>query len=143
MSRSSRFVPIASSPLPLVQEGASYRTVDPEDARAAEAAPAALKGRGTAWAIAHRFERESREAIDDGWGGLDQEASVEHLGPATTVIEERAKRILNANDSPDIHFDLSINPYRGCEHGCIYCFARPTHSYLNMSPGLDFETRII
>ena len=59
------------------------------------------------------------------------------------MIEERVKSILSGNDSPDLHFDLSINPYRGCEHGCVYCFARPTHSYLNLSPGLDFETRII
>jgi DNA repair photolyase len=65
------------------------------------------------------------------------------LAPQTQVIEERVKTILAGNDSPDIGFDLSINPYRGCEHGCIYCYARPTHSYLNLSPGLDFETRII
>jgi DNA repair photolyase len=105
--------------------------------------PGALKGRGTAWSIAHRFESRQREAFDDGWGGLDQAAEEEHLPPATQVIEEHAKRILTGNDSPDIPFDLSINPYRGCEHGCIYCFARPTHSYLNLSPGLDFETRIV
>lgn len=103
----------------------------------------ALKGRGTAWAMPHRFERQSSEAYDDGWGTLDQTAQEEHLLPGTTVIEERVKSILSGNDSPDISFDLSINPYRGCEHGCVYCFARPTHSYLNMSPGLDFETRII
>ncbi|MEO6362462.1 MAG: PA0069 family radical SAM protein, partial [Caldimonas sp.] len=65
------------------------------------------------------------------------------LPPETTVIEERVKSILSSNDSPDLSFDLSINPYRGCEHGCVYCFARPTHSYLNLSPGLDFETKII
>jgi DNA repair photolyase len=105
--------------------------------------PGALKGRGTAWAIAHRFESRQREAFDDGWGALDQAADEEHLPPATQVIEEHAKRILTGNDSPDIPFDVSINPYRGCEHGCIYCFARPTHSYLNLSPGLDFETRIV
>jgi DNA repair photolyase len=102
-----------------------------------------LKGRGTAWAIAHRFQADAREAVDDGWGALDQEAQAEHLAPGTTVVEEHAKRILSTNDSPDINFDVAINPYRGCEHGCIYCFARPTHSYLNLSPGLDFETRII
>jgi (2Fe-2S) ferredoxin len=66
-----------------------------------------------------------------------------HVPRSTQIIEERVKSILSSNDSPDISFDLSINPYRGCEHGCVYCFARPTHSYLNMSPGLDFETRII
>jgi DNA repair photolyase len=103
----------------------------------------ALKGRGTAWAIEHRFTGQHAERFDDGWGTLDQQASEEHLPPATQIIEERAKSILTGNDSPDIGFDLSINPYRGCEHGCIYCFARPTHSYLNLSPGLDFETRIV
>ncbi|WP_077033338.1 PA0069 family radical SAM protein [Pelomonas sp. KK5] len=105
--------------------------------------PEALKGRGSGWAIAHRFAGEAREQYDDGWGSLDQEASEEHLAPATQIIEERAKTILSSNQSPDISFEQSINPYRGCEHGCIYCFARPTHSYLNMSPGLDFETKII
>lgn len=65
------------------------------------------------------------------------------MPPTTHIIEEDAKSILSANESPDIHFDLSINPYRGCEHGCVYCFARPTHSYLNLSPGLDFGTRIV
>ncbi len=103
----------------------------------------ALKGRGTAWAIDHRFTRQVSEACDDGWGLLDQQASEERIAPATQIIEERVKSILSSNDSPDISFDLSINPYRGCEHGCVYCFARPTHSYLNMSPGLEFETRII
>ena len=132
-------------PVPLAPAGAGLRVVAPADARVgtASAATAALKGRGTAWAIAHRFQRDAREAVDDGWGGLDQEAQVEHLAPGTTVVEEHAKRILSTNDSPDINFDVAINPYRGCEHGCIYCFARPTHSYLNLSPGLDFETRII
>lgn len=95
------------------------------------------------WTLQHRFSTDQRERFDDGWGTLDQTASEEHLPPATQIIEEQVKSILSANDSPDIGFDLSINPYRGCEHGCIYCFARPTHSYLNLSPGLDFETRII
>ena len=101
------------------------------------------KGRGTVWAIEHRYSRRMGESYDDGWGTLDQEAAEERLGPETTVIEEQVKSILSKNDSPDLSFDLSINPYRGCEHGCIYCFARPTHSYLGLSPGLDFETRII
>ena len=105
--------------------------------------PASLKGRGTAWTMPHRFSKELHEAVDDGWGSLEQSAAEEHIPPATRVIEEKAKAILSGNDSPDIPFDLSINPYRGCEHGCVYCFARPTHSYLNLSPGLDFETRII
>ncbi|MET0383165.1 MAG: PA0069 family radical SAM protein [Burkholderiaceae bacterium] len=115
--------------------------VEPKGPGAASPAPS-LKGRGTAWAVAHRFERDAREVVDDGWGALDQTAGEELAPPQTVVVEERAKRILSGNDSPDIPFDLSINPYRGCEHGCIYCFARPTHSYLNLSPGLDFETRI-
>ena len=102
-----------------------------------------VKGRGTVWAIEHRYSRRSADSYDDGWGTLDQQASEERLGPKTTIVEERVKSILSANDSPDLSFDLSINPYRGCEHGCVYCFARPTHSYLGLSPGLDFETRII
>jgi DNA repair photolyase len=114
-----------------------------DDSAADMPMPAPLKGRGTVWALAHRFSRDRREAFDDGWGTLEQAAQAETLAPATQVIEERARSILASNDSPDIGFDLSINPYRGCEHGCIYCYARPTHSYLNLSPGLDFETRII
>ncbi|MEO5685949.1 MAG: PA0069 family radical SAM protein [Burkholderiaceae bacterium] len=132
-------------PAPLAPAGGGFRVVDPAHARAGNATgPAAvLKGRGTAWAIAHRFQSDAREVVDDGWGTLDQAADAEHVAPQTQIIEEQAKRILSTNDSPDINFDVAINPYRGCEHGCIYCFARPTHSYLNMSPGLDFETRII
>ncbi|MBV8469132.1 MAG: PA0069 family radical SAM protein [Burkholderiaceae bacterium] len=102
-----------------------------------------LKGRGTAWQVLHRFESVQRDAFDDGWGTLDQAALEVPLAPATEIIEEQVRSILSGNQSPDIGFDLSINPYRGCEHGCVYCFARPTHSYLNMSPGLDFETRIV
>jgi len=105
--------------------------------------PAQVKGRGTVWAIEHRYAAQSTESFDDGWGSLDQCAQEEHLPPATQIIEERVKSILSSNDSPDVHFDISVNPYRGCEHGCVYCFARPTHSYLNLSPGLDFETKII
>ena len=101
------------------------------------------KGRGTVWAIEHRYTSNPHETFDDGWGTLELAAGEERVAPATRIIEERVKSIVSSNDSPDISFDLSINPYRGCEHGCIYCFARPTHSYLNMSPGLDFETRII
>lgn len=101
------------------------------------------KGRGTAWEIRHRFATDTRSDFNDGWGTLDQAAVEVPSSPETTVIEESVRTILSGNDSPDIAFDLSINPYRGCEHGCIYCFARPTHSYLNLSPGLDFETRII
>ncbi|HEY2929553.1 PA0069 family radical SAM protein [Piscinibacter sp.] len=105
--------------------------------------PEPVKGRGTTWAIEHRYHRLASETFDDGWGTLDQDVQQAHLPPATQIIEQRVKSILSSNDSPDVHFDLSVNPYRGCEHGCVYCFARPTHSYLDMSPGLDFETRII
>jgi len=136
-----RVIPIA--PLPLAPAGGGFRAVDPADASGAAGPAPLLKGRGTAWVIPHRFERDAREVVDDGWGALDQVAQEEHLAPGTTVVEEHCRRILSTNDSPDIDFDVAINPYRGCEHGCIYCFARPTHSYLNLSPGLDFETRII
>lgn len=106
-------------------------------------APAALKGRGTVWAIEHRFNGQSRNDFDDGWGTLAQAAAHEGSAPGTEVLEENVRGILSGNDSPDVGFELSINPYRGCEHGCIYCYARPTHSYLDLSPGLDFETRIV
>jgi len=103
----------------------------------------ALKGRGTVWALEHRFSTDKHSEFDDGWGTLEQAALQQRVAPDTQVLEENVNRILSGNDSPDIGFDLSINPYRGCEHGCIYCYARPTHSYLNLSPGIDFETRII
>ncbi len=103
----------------------------------------ALRGRGAATRIAHRFERDSRDAFDDGWGTQDAPGSCAPPAPPTEVRLEDVKSVLSDNDSPDIPFDRSLNPYRGCEHGCIYCFARPTHSYLNLSPGLDFETKLI
>jgi DNA repair photolyase len=105
------------------------------------------KGRGTVWAIEHRFSTDQRSGFDDGWGTLQQaaqdEAAGELPGAMTEVREEVVRSILSGNDSPDIGFDLSVNPYRGCEHGCIYCYARPTHGLLNLSPGADFETRIV
>jgi len=99
----------------------------------------AIKGRGSATRLAHRFERDTREPFDDGWlaDGLDAPKV------ATTWVWEDCKSAITRNTSPDIGFDLSINPYRGCEHGCSYCYARPSHSYLGLSPGLDFETRLI
>ncbi|MEJ8853956.1 PA0069 family radical SAM protein [Variovorax robiniae] len=103
----------------------------------------ALKGRGAATRIPHRFEKNARDAYDDGWGTLEEGASEERSAPQTEVRFEDAKSVIGENDSPDVPFDRSLNPYRGCEHGCIYCFARPTHSYLNLSPGLDFETKLI
>ena len=112
-------------PLPLAPAGRGFRTVDPADAGAGSATGPAplLKGRGTAWAIAHRFEKDAREATDDGWGTLDQVADEQHLAPDTTIIEEHCRRILSTNESPDISFDVAINTYRGCEHGCIFILA--------------------
>jgi DNA repair photolyase len=100
---------------------------------------AAHKGRGATINPEGRFESLQREAFDDGWDAEPQEGPGR---PKTTVTPERAKSIITRNDSPDIPFTSSINPYRGCEHGCIYCYARPSHAYLDLSPGLDFETRL-
>lgn len=102
----------------------------------------AIKGRGTATRMAHRFTKDVRDAWDDGWGTLE-DAALDERPPETEVTFEDARSAIARNDSPDIYFDYSVNPYRGCEHGCVYCYARPTHSYLNLSPGLDFETRLI
>jgi DNA repair photolyase len=97
-----------------------------------------LRARGSGSNQTGRFEGSTREAFDDGWDIPEDERLV-----ATEVRLERPRSALTFNRSPDVPFDRSINPYRGCEHGCIYCFARPTHAYLNLSPGLDFETRLI
>lgn len=104
------------------------------------------KGRGSARSLAHRFAHEVREPFDDGWDTLPDCDQGQHQGqppPRTEVRWEQAKSALSYNDSPDIGFDRSLNPYRGCEHGCAYCYARPTHGYLDLSPGLDFETIIV
>src|SRR5687768_6095317 len=103
----------------------------------------AVKGRGVAYRMQHRFEKDVRGAFDDGWDTLDNEVAEAAVVPPTEVTWEDAKSIITSNESPDVYFDRSINPYRGCEHGCVYCYARPTHSYLNLSPGIDFETKII
>lgn len=96
------------------------------------------RGRGARSSLTGRFEQEVREAFDDGWEGLAE------LAPFKTEVRlEQARQIIATNTSPDIGFDQSINPYRGCEHGCIYCYARPTHCYLGLSAGLDFESVLI
>ncbi|MGL6181073.1 MAG: PA0069 family radical SAM protein, partial [Aestuariivirga sp.] len=95
------------------------------------------RGRGAAINMSGRFERLSRALYDDGWNSLEE------LPPfRTEVFEESPKTIIARNESPDISFDRSVNPYRGCEHGCSYCYARPTHAYMGLSPGLDFESRL-
>ena len=102
----------------------------------------ARKGRGAVTNPPIRYESTRTEAWDDGWGTLATELA--DLPPLPTeLIREKAKSALSWNDSPDIGFDRSLNPYRGCEHGCIYCYARPAHAYVGMSPGLDFETRLM
>jgi DNA repair photolyase len=110
---------------------------------AVEAGPRSLveadrrRGRGARSNRAGRFESELREAFDDGWESLAELEAVK-----TDVHRETAKSIISTNDSPDLGFEQSINPYRGCEHGCVYCYARPTHCYLGHSAGLDFETKL-
>ena len=99
--------------------------------------PARRRGRGAATNRTGRFEAQAREAFDDGWD------MPEALPPLRTEVALDASRsVIARNDSPDLSFDRSVNPYRGCEHGCVYCFARPSHAFLGLSPGLDFETRL-
>lgn len=95
------------------------------------------RGRGAGLNPTGRFEPHARESVDDGWEGLAE------LPPLRTEVrEERTRSLITRNTSPDIGFDRSANPYRGCEHGCIYCFARPDHAFVGLSPGVDFETRL-
>jgi len=102
-----------------------------------------VKGRGATLNPPSRYLARSSEAVDDGWGSLggpdDGDPAV---GPQTQLLPDRTVTLITRNQSPDVPFDRSINPFKGCEHGCVYCFARPTHAYLDLSPGLDFETRI-
>lgn len=121
-SACSRYVPIMSHRPSPHEHGLGLRT----------------PGRAAGSNATNRFEPYSRERIDDGWS-QDEDLPVAR----TEVREERPRKVITRNTSPDISFDRSINPYRGCEHGCIYCFARPSHAYLGLSPGLDFETRLV
>jgi DNA repair photolyase len=115
------------APLPSAPAGEPGSLVDRERRR----------GRGTLSNASGRFEPLARVAFDDGWQNLEE------LPPfKTSVTADATRKIITRNDSPDISFDRSINPYRGCEHGCVYCFARPSHAYLGLSPGLDFESKL-
>ncbi len=100
--------------------------------------PTTIKGRGSALTLDSRFLDWQREAFDDGWSDDTPVAA-----PATTVAIDTTRTVITHNQSPDVPFDRSINPYRGCEHGCAYCFARPSHAWLGLSPGLDFETKLV
>jgi DNA repair photolyase len=104
------------------------------------------KGRGATFNPGNRFAHTEREIFDDGWAAeLERDVSLDGEAPAplkTVVTIQQARTIISHNDSPDIGFSQSINPYQGCEHGCIYCYARPSHAYLDLSPGLDFESKL-
>lgn len=113
------------------------RPTSPPAIEPAPIAPNRRRGRGSETNRSGRFEPLQRTDLDDGWDSLSE------LSPLRTEVQlERPRRIITRNDSPDIGFNQSINPYRGCEHGCVYCFARPTHAFMGLSPGLDFETRL-
>ena len=119
--------------------GSADQPPENQDSRTARAP---IKGRGAASRADGRFEKRSVRGEDDGWGSVYEDlADPPH--PQTHVTDERARSIISRNQSPDIPFSQSVNPYRGCEHGCVYCFARPSHAYLGLSPGLDFETRLV
>ncbi len=119
------------------EEQVSRRPQGPFPAIEAAVEKERRRGRGAQSNASGRYEAEARVAFDDGW------QSIEDLPPfKTTVTADTARKVITRNNSPDIGFDRSINPYRGCEHGCVYCFARPTHAYLGLSPGLDFESKL-
>src|SRR5215467_2138531 len=146
--------PTSSWPSPPAPAGGFARRPSPSRVETAKPRPAAVeldtpaeaevavegvrrRGRGAQSNATGRYEPLARVAFDDGWQGFEE------LPPfKTTVTIDSTRKIIARNDSPDISFDRSINPYRGCEHGCIYCFARPTHAYMGLSPGLDFESKL-
>jgi DNA repair photolyase len=131
MNRATPSAPIPPSPAVPVGGGSDFAEIGV----AIDAAR--RRGRGAQTNASGRYESEARAVFDDGWQSLDE------LPPfKTSVGIDTARKVISRNESPDIGFDRSINPYRGCEHGCVYCFARPTHAYLGLSPGLDFESKL-
>src|SRR6188768_3308525 len=134
MARSTAVLRSPSALVPSAPAGYSPQSFSPQDIGIARER---RRGRGTLSNASGRYEPIARIAFDDGW------QSLEELPPfRTTVQTDATRKIITRNESPDIGFDRSINPYRGCEHGCVYCFVRPSHAYLGLSPGLDFETKL-
>lgn len=121
----------------LAVNGSEYGEPGPEVAEPT-ARSGSARGRGSHSNASGRYDRFTKVLTDDGWGNLDEAPPPLR----TSVIRDASRTIITRNQSPDISFDRSINPYRGCEHGCVYCFARPTHAYLGLSPGLDFESKL-
>jgi hypothetical protein len=117
---------------------ASSRTEAPPPVRMPSLA---RRGRGAVSNPAPRFDGREAEAFDDGWNTLESFAELPPL--PTTLTRDASRSVISWNTSPDIGFDRAVNPYRGCEHGCVYCYARPSHAYLGYSPGLDFETKLV
>ncbi|CAH1648778.1 MULTISPECIES: PA0069 family radical SAM protein [unclassified Chelatococcus] len=134
-SRKPRVVPREPTPEEVERRDPAFSALPGQHDQAIEGER--RRGRGAVTNPAARYEPIQREDVDDGWGTIDE------LPPFKTEVGiEKARRIITRNNSPDISFDRSINPYRGCEHGCVYCFARPTHAYMGLSPGLDFESKL-
>jgi DNA repair photolyase len=139
LNRASEQPSIASRglPDPVLTAGARLRGRRPDGPQKPDILVERRRGRGAQTNISGRYESKTAEAFDDEWGTLEE------LPPLKTEVQiERARKIITRNQSPDISFDRSINPYRGCEHGCAYCFARPTHANMGLSPGLDFESKL-
>src|SRR6202047_1355866 len=126
-----------SSALQRLQGRPSHAPAQVAEGAATRVGAERRQGRGAQSNASGRYEAEARVAFDDGWQSLEELPAFE-----TSVGIDAARKVITRNDSPDISFDRSINPYRGCEHGCIYCFARPTHAYMGLSPGLDFESKL-